>query len=175
MFKLKLLPPNPERVALYYKWRQDATAQRFNPLGQLSLDAIQNRLAKASAMLTDFEAQAVTEYFFFAQWGDEIVGHFALKEVNYKMQTAEFAYGIAAEHRDRGLATPLLKTATQKVFAETPLRKLIGYVHVDNLASRRAVERAGYRQEGLLREHCIIQGKPADQALYGLLREEFRR
>ena len=60
-----------------------------------------------------------------------------------------------------------------RVFRETPLRKLFAYVHAQNTPSRRLLERLGFAQEGLLREHYLIDGAPADEAFYGLLRREW--
>jgi len=61
-----------------------------------------------------------------------------------------------------------------KVFAETTLRKLIAMVHDQNQASCRVLEKLGFQEEGLLREHYVISGEARDEVLYGLLRREWR-
>ena len=61
---------------------------------------------------------------------------------------------------------------TQRTFSESPLRKLIAYVHEDNAASRKVLEKAGYEAEGLLREHYLINGMPVNEVIYGVLRRE---
>lgn len=88
------------------------------------------------------------------------------------MLTAEIGYNIAPEARGKGYATAAVRLATHKAFTESPLRKLIAYVHEDNAASRRVLEKAGYTAEGLLREHYLINGAPVNEIIYGTLRRE---
>jgi len=47
-------------------------------------------------------------------------------------------------------------------------------VHEENRASRRVLEKSGFVQEGLLREHYLINGQPVNEVLYGLLRQEWK-
>jgi ribosomal-protein-alanine N-acetyltransferase len=61
---------------------------------------------------------------------------------------------------------------TEDAFRQTPLRKLIAYVHEENTASTRVLEKAGYTREGLLREHYLVNGLPANEIIYGILRQE---
>jgi hypothetical protein len=86
------------------------------------------------------------------------------------MLFAEIGYAVAAEERGRGYATAAVRTVTELMFRQTPLRKLIAFVHEGNHASRRVLEKAGYRQEGFLREHYVVNGKPANELLFGILR-----
>ena len=65
-----------------------------------------------------------------------------------------------------------LRLVTRRALNETPLRKLIAYVHEDNVASRRVLEKVGYRAEGLLREHYVTNGMAVNEVIYGMLRRE---
>ena len=66
-----------------------------------------------------------------------------------------------------------VRMLVDKVLAETALRKLVAYVHDQNRASCRVLEKLGFRQEGFLREHYIINGKPENEIVYGLLKSEW--
>ena len=88
------------------------------------------------------------------------------------MLTAEIGYGIAPEARGNGYATEAVRLVTHRAFTKSPLRKLIAYVHEDNVASRRVLEKVGYAAEGLLREHYLINGMPVNEVIYGILRRE---
>jgi ribosomal-protein-alanine N-acetyltransferase len=61
----------------------------------------------------------------------------------------------------------------EKCFCESPLRKLLAYVHDKNAASCRVLEKAGFAREGMLREHYLINGVPENEILFGLLRHEW--
>jgi [ribosomal protein S5]-alanine N-acetyltransferase len=124
--------------------------------------------------LYDHRLDPVTRNF---QWlvrcDGELVGNVSLQGINRSMLTGEIGYGVAATARGRGISTSAIKELTKRIFAQTPLRKLIAYVHEDNAPSRKALARVGYREEGLLREHYLINGKPVNEIIYGILKHEF--
>ena len=72
------------------------------------------------------------------------------------------------------MASSGLKLFIEKIFTETALRKIIAYVAEDNFASRRVLEKVGFIQEGLLREHYVINGEPTNEVFYGMLRADLR-
>jgi len=105
--------------------------------------------------------------------GNEVVGNMNVHNVNKMMLTAEIGYMVSPKTRGKGYATFGIRYLTQLCFRETPLRKLIAYVHEDNLPSRRVLEKVGYKAEGLLREHYLIDGKPVNEVIYGILSRDF--
>ena len=88
------------------------------------------------------------------------------------MNTAEIGYGVAEEHHRKGIGTNAVRLLVDKVFSETHLRKLFAHVHSGNTASCRLLERIGFKREGVLREHYLVNGMPVDEVFYGLLRRE---
>jgi RimJ/RimL family protein N-acetyltransferase len=44
----------------------------------------------------------------------------------------------------------------------------------NNLASRRVLEKVGYVDEGCLREQFLVNGLPANEIFYGILRRELK-
>ncbi len=50
----------------------------------------------------------------------------------------------------------------------------MAYVAEDNIPSRKLLEKVGFQQEGICREHYIINGKPTNEILYGILRSEYQ-
>ncbi len=79
----------------------------------------------------------------FLKADEEIVGHVSLQSINRMMGTAEIGYTVAPTARIKGFATTAVRALTEKVFAETKLRKLLAYVHEDNQPWRRILERFG--------------------------------
>lgn len=53
------------------------------------------------------------------------------------------------------------------------IRRIQSITHVDNVRSQRALEKLGFRQEGLLRRYRWIRGEPWDLYMYSLLPEEW--
>lgn len=59
-------------------------------------------------------------------------------------------------------------------FTALELHKICGQVIYDNLASRAFHAKMGFREEGVLREHQIIEGVRHNVICYGLLKAEWR-
>jgi len=90
------------------------------------------------------------------------------------MNYGEIGYGIAPEHHNHGVATQAVGLLIRKCFTESPLRRLLAYVHDENIASIRVLQKLGFTQEGILREHYIINGTPVNELLFGLLKHEWK-
>ena len=56
----------------------------------------------------------------------------------------EIGYGLAAPFRGRGLGTAMVKLLAAWARAQPGVRKVVALTDVDNVASRRALERAGF-------------------------------
>jgi ribosomal-protein-alanine N-acetyltransferase len=142
----------------------------YNPVDDLSPEALHGRFSSAASNFSVFHH---AELFFWIIWTDEKpVGNISIKNIGKRMLTAEIGYGIAPEARGNGYATEAVRLVTQRAFKEGPLRKLIAYVHEGNLASRRVLEKVGYQPEGVLREHYLVNEVPANEIIYGMLRQE---
>ena len=169
---LKLLAADPKYAELFYEWRQDPEMTKYNPLANSTVEALRDRLSKAGSDLSKIEKHE--SYFWLIEVDDQILGHVSLNNVNQMMLTSEVGYGVTSAARGKGIATSAVRLITERVFAETGFRKLIAYVHEENLSSRKVLEKIGFRQEGILREHYLVNGAPANEIVYGILRREFR-
>ena len=76
------------------------------------------------------------------------------------------------EDRGRGYVSEALPLFSAYLFAAKPIERLYLLATVENTASRRVAEKAGYRLEGILRRAFFLQGVHRDCALYALLRDE---
>jgi ribosomal-protein-alanine N-acetyltransferase len=146
--------------------------KKYNPLAQSTVDELRTRLEKSSSNFADFER--AESFFWFIQSDGEFVGNINCQNLNKQMLTAEVGYNVIFSARSKGIASSSLRTLTQKLFAETPLRKLIAYVHEENLPSIKVLEKVGYKKEGLLREHYLVNGKPANEIIFGILKKEIQ-
>ena len=167
-----LVPYQPEYLPLFVEWRTQPLSLRHNPLPALSREEIAQMLESQGSDLAVL--QKFQSYRWFVLWQKRPVGSVSLKNISHSMGYAEIGYGIADAYHGKGLATAAISRLIDKVFSETPLRKLIALVHVDNSASRRVLTKLGFREEGLLCEHYVIQGRPVDEIFYGLLKREWQ-
>jgi RimJ/RimL family protein N-acetyltransferase len=79
----------------------------------------------------------------------------------------------AAKYRGMGAASDALALMKRLSFDILGLRRLYLHVGLDNLPARSLYSRHGFREEGVLRQHYVIGGKPVDVAVMSQLRQEY--
>ena len=86
----------------------------------------------------------------------------------------EIGYWLRADARGRGAITRALRVVSAWAFRRGAVERLQLRADVENVPSRRAAEKAGFRLEGVLRNVYwnARLGRRQDWALYSLLREE---
>lgn len=86
--------------------------------------------------------------------------------------TGNFEIGIwlFPEHRARGIGSEAQRQLVEYLFATTPANRLQAGTEVDNIAEQRALERVGFRREGVARGVHYRDGHWRDGVMYGLLR-----
>jgi RimJ/RimL family protein N-acetyltransferase len=100
-------------------------------------------------------------------------------DVSYKdrspggSKAAIYEIGIALfpEHRGRGVGTTAQRLLVQHLFDTMPAHRIEAYTEVENLAEQRALEKAGFEREGVLRGTIFRAGKWRDSIVYALLRD----
>jgi RimJ/RimL family protein N-acetyltransferase len=137
----------------------------------MSRDEIEAQLEAEGCDLADLAKHET--YRWFIQCEDAVVGSVSLKNISHSMGYAEIGYGIAEQSQGRGTATAAVNLLVKKCFCESPLRRLLAYVHDKNAASCRVLEKVGFAREGILREHYLINGIPENECLFGLLKHEW--
>lgn len=171
--KLVLVPARPEYAAEYLAWRKEPKLVAYNPQMQLDLPSLAARLARAG---NDLKQQTFEEYRWFLRLEGELAGTVALKNVNWVMGHGEIGYHLAEKFHGKGLGEEGAGLLVEKVFREAPeLVRLCAVVSVENFASRRVVEKLGFKLEGTLRQHVVIGGRRVDQWMFGLMRDEWIR
>lgn len=86
--------------------------------------------------------------------------------------TGEIAYGMAPQHRRRGLATRAVRLVTPWAFAHLGLARLeicVTARGVHGLASQRVAEKAGFVSEGMRRSRLPMTGAAVEDRRYVLL------
>ena len=88
---------------------------------------------------------------------------------------ASFGYWLAACARGRGVATRALRLITEWTLRTTNLVRLELYADLENDASGRVAERAGFEREGIRRAWDLDrEGRPIDAIFYVLVRAAAR-
>lgn len=85
---------------------------------------------------------------------------------------AEVGYWVGEDFWNHGVATAAIKLLAEHAFSARGLVRLFAVPFATNLASCRALEKAGFQREGLMRQSAIKDGRVLDQYLYARLRND---
>lgn len=120
--------------------------------------------------------ESKTDVFWMIEFDGEPVGATGIHAIDWR--NAHGTTGIVIGARDKwrqGIASEAMRLRTRYAFRELNLRKLMTEVFVENAASKRALEKAGYRTVGIHRAHFFTRGRHHDVWLGEVLREDWER
>ena len=86
----------------------------------------------------------------------------------------EIGWALGVDYRGQGYATEAARALMDYGFHVLGLHRIYADTSSDNMASRKVMERLGMRQEALLRGAVHREGKWLDEAVYGMLADEWR-
>ncbi len=123
------------------------------------------------------EAVAGTDFSFLIFSGRDpytLVGGLTLS--NIRRRAAQFGtigYWMGESFAGQGYMTEAVATVLPFVFGALQLHRVHAACLPHNMASRRVLEKNGFREEGFAEGYLQIDGRWADHALYGLVREHY--
>ncbi len=88
-------------------------------------------------------------------------------------EVAELAVSVFPQARGRGVASRALRLGAIWGLRELGLHRVFAETAAENVASVRAIERAGLRREGVLRAHCKTHGRRHNCVIFALVPEDF--
>jgi ribosomal-protein-alanine N-acetyltransferase len=86
----------------------------------------------------------------------------------------EIGYFLAEEFWGKGFATRAIKAATSYAFRNFDIVRVYAEPFADNIGSRKALEKAGFRLEALFKNYVIKNGIIKDSCIYSVLREDWK-
>jgi RimJ/RimL family protein N-acetyltransferase len=86
----------------------------------------------------------------------------------------EIGYILVPSERGKGYCSEAVKIMVDYLFLSRELVRVQAITDVDNFASQRVLEKAGFKKEGILRKSAFIRGKWRDGCLFSILRDEWK-
>lgn len=167
---LVLLKPISEEdaQALLPIW-SDAAVTKWTRYPVLqSLSEVKNRIQQ-------LEQTKHTSRYTIRQHDDQaVIGTCGFKRLNFLHETGEIEFELGSTFWRQGFMTAALQELLHIGFDRLQLNRLEVKVNADNIPSQRLVRRAGFRQEGIIRQGRQWDGKFQDVLLFSLLQTEFR-
>ena len=98
-----------------------------------------------------------------------ILGGTGLHRLDLRNGVGEIGYWIRTSATRQGVAVAAVGLVCEWAFRERGLRRIELMAAVENRPSRSVAVRAGFTQEGILRERLLIRGQPCDAVLFAKL------
>lgn len=102
---------------------------------------------------------------------DKAIGSIGVfRQDNIHSHTAEMGYYIGEAYWGNGYATSAIKQVCRYVFEHTDIIRIFAEPFSHNIASCRALEKAGFKYEGTLKSNAVKCGNIVDMKMYALIR-----
>jgi len=174
---LLLRPPRPADYAQWAELR-DLSRDHLQPWepawaeDDLTRAAYRRRLSIYSR---EMELGTAFPLFVFRLEGERLMGAITLSNIRRGVaETATMGYWIGQPFASQGVATRGVRQVLEFAFNGLGLHRVEAACVPSNKPSRRVLEKAGFREEGLAKAYLKINGQWADHSLFGILAPEFK-
>jgi ribosomal-protein-alanine N-acetyltransferase len=154
----------------YYRWINDPEVTQYLEIRYVphSLENIRTYVSAMDGRVDEiFLAICLRE-------NDRHIGNIKLGPINTIHGAADISLLIGEKDCwGQGYATEAIRLCCHFAFAVRNLRKVNAGVYASNIGSKRAFEKAGFREEGRLRGQSLVRGRPEDHVLLGMLASEY--
>jgi RimJ/RimL family protein N-acetyltransferase len=99
---------------------------------------------------------------------------FILHFTNQPRGWIEIGYALLPEEMGKGYGTEAVRILVDYLFLSKDIMRVQATTDVRNKPSQKVLEKVGFKKEGIIRKSDFIRGEWADDALYSILREEWK-
>ncbi len=165
--RIRLAPMTQEMLANYPIWFSDTEVTRY--MGITGVPTL-----KFEQEWFDKTAESKNDILWAILAGDKHIGSTGIHGIDWRNQRGITGNLIGDKSEwGKGYGSEAVRLRTRYAFLQTTLGKLETQAFMDNLGSRRCLEKSGYRQYGIARRHIFRDGKWHDMWLADVLREEW--
>ncbi|HQU93814.1 MAG TPA: GNAT family protein [Pyrinomonadaceae bacterium] len=104
----------------------------------------------------------------------KLIGSTGFNRFDWKARVCEIGYWIDHLHEGKGIVTKACKAMIEYAFDELEMNRVEIRCSAENTRSAAIPERLGFTKEGSLRQAEVINGRPHDFLIFGLLAEDER-
>lgn len=159
---------------LIVAWRREPAVKQYQPIRDLSLAEVRQRLSERARHRLGPELDAEVQWV--VEVGGVPAGWITLRILYRDHGVGELGYSLSTPYHRRGFMPKALRLFLPIAFdpvAGADLWRLEASAAVGNIGSRTVLERAGFQFEGVARASAVIGGVRVDHARYALLRPDW--
>ncbi len=117
---------------------------------------------------------AGTDFPFVIMMNNEMVGRIGIHYIHLHNKIAALGYWLGDGYQGKGIITKACKTLVDHCFNELSMNRVEIKCATGNHKSRAIAEKLYFKQEGILRQAELVNGKFLDLYLYSILKAEWR-
>lgn len=163
--------PKKDKLEGYLNWINDQNTTIFMGSGRFPVnkqdirDYINSYINSKDSMILGIFLKKISRH----------IGNITLHQIDWRNRNAEIGILIGdKKSRGKGYAAEAIRLVADHAFNRLNLRKLYAGMTKGNEASKRAFEKAGFKVEGILKEHFYLKGEYLDCYRMGVIDREFR-
>ncbi len=159
----------PGDAPLLLHWRSEPSIRRHQPLAPASLEKVRAEL-RAQRHSELFQGRG-PRFQWIIEADSRPAGWITLAITNWPHGLCEVGYALSTPYQGRGLMAPILVDFCTDLFQRTCLHRIEARCSVENTASWKILELAGFQREGRLRSYFVLGDERVDNFLYARIRD----
>lgn len=119
-------------------------------------------------IVKQYSLEKPSEETFVIEFNGEFIGFVDLEGLNSKteLHKINLGFGVRSKFSGKGIVTKAVKKICEYAFKRYKLKRIEAYCRIDNKASARLLEKAGFELEGKLRNNVFQNNKIYDELVW---------
>jgi RimJ/RimL family protein N-acetyltransferase len=168
VFRIRLRPAAPSDAELLERWQQPAYIGEFNEFGQRPRPL--REAIRATGLLGEDHGNLIVEEVAGGTPIGTVSWHAELYGPNRESLAWNIGINLIPDARGHGFGGEAQRLLAERLFATSAVNRVEAMTDVENVAEQRALEKAGFTREGVLRGAQFRRGEWHDIVVYSLLR-----
>ena len=159
-------PHMADALAIFHGWAQDKEVTRY--LTWRPHQRIEQTQEFVQSCLSAWEHETRFPYMIMPKETDEVIG---MIDPRVEGPKVGIGYGAARAHWGKGYVPEATQAIIDRAFQQPSIYRVYATTDVENIASRRVLEKVGMQCEGILRKYIIhpnISDIPRDSYIYAI-------
>jgi len=172
-FRVYLRALEPDDYKITHEWRKDE--QTWDLLGgQKRFVSSETERKWILSAIEKHEKNEILRFGICMKGNEELIGFMSFTNIDLINRNCRVNSIIGSSHvRGKGLINEARILSYHYMFSEIGMQRIYSHILEDNTYSRKAVEKFGIIEEGILRKAVYKNGTFKDLIVYSMLREEF--